>query len=413
MQRYRHTRMIKLLLWICLICLGPVNLGGCEPLPFSGFFSEDLDLIRVNPSEYPLFDDDMDFEGLAESMEESISYLNVIPKNRKFVFGKDVFDASHMQRSIAYFNEFIETKPSAEILNQFIVKHYRVYRSKGRDRKKQVLFTGYYEPLLEGNSVPTDVYKYAVFGRPDDLVTIDRSFYLSADKSNSGPFIGRLAGRKILPYPERGEIETNPLFAKKATPLAWVADPVQLFFLHVQGSGKIAFPNGDFIRVQYDISNGRPYKSIGQYLIDHGKIPAEQMSMQAIDAYLKDHPEDIQPVLHYNPSYIFFKITEDGPYGSIQAKLVPGRSIASDRQVFPLSALAYIETQKPRVTDAGNIENWVPLSRFVLNQDTGSAIKGPGRVDLFWGSGEYAEMAAGHFKHTGALYFLVLDPDVT
>ena len=413
MQRHKNLRRINLFFWICFLSFVPVNIAGCDQLPFSGFFSEDMDLIRVAPSEYPLFEDDMDFEGLVESMGESLSYLNVIPQNRTFVFGKDVFDASHMQKSIAHFTEFIETNPSADRLNQFIATHYRVYRSKGRDRKKQVLFTGYYEPLLAGSPVKTTVYQYPVYSRPDDLVTIDRTFYATADRTGPGPFIGRLAGRRILPYPERKAIETDPLFSQKAAPLAWVADPVQLFFLHVQGSGKIAFTNGKVIRVQYDISNGRPYKSIGQYLIDQKKISVKKMSMQAIDAYLKENPQDIPSVLHYNPSYIFFKKTEDGPYGSIQAKLVPGRSIALDRQVFPLSALAYIETQKPQLSDAGKIENWIPLSRFVLNHDTGSAIKGPGRVDLFWGSGQYAEQAAGHFKHTGALYFLVLDPDVT
>ena len=411
MTRNRKTRLVSFLFWICFMGLVPVNLAGCEQMPFSGLFTKDLDLIRVSPSEYPLFDDDMNFEGLTESMGQSLSYLNIIPENRKFVFGEDVFDAHHMQKSIAHFTEFIETRPSAETLNQFIAKHYRVYRSKGRDRKKQVLFTGYFEPILKGSPVQTGIYKYPIYSRPDDLVTIDRSFYLSEEKK--GPYIGRLSGRRILPYLERKEIEKDPLFSEKARPLAWVSDRVQLFFLHVQGSGKVTFPNGDFIRVQYDISNGRPYQSIGQYLIDRKKISVKNMSMQAIEDYLKNHPEEIQPVLNYNPSYIFFKKTKDGPYGSIQAKLVPGRAIASDRHIFPLSALAYIETQKPLVDPSGRIENWVPLSRFVLNQDTGSAIKGPGRVDLFWGSGQYAEMAAGHLKHTGTLYFLVLDPDLT
>ncbi len=140
-------------------------------------------------------------------------------------------------------------------------------------------------------------------------------------------------------------------------------------------------------------------------------IPKEEMSMQSIRAYLASHPNEVQKILNYNPSFIFFKIEEDGPLGCLNVKLTPGRSLATDRKRFPSAALAYIETQKPLIDGAEQIHDWTDFSRFVLNQDTGGAIRGPGRADLFWGNGTYAEIAAGYMQHQGNLYFLVLKPD--
>jgi len=134
--------------------------------------------------------------------------------------------------------------------------------------------------------------------------------------------------------------------------------------------------------------------------------------MQKIRAYLHDHPEDVDTVLNHNLSYVFFKIEKDGPIGYMEVKLTPGRSIALDRRLFPLAGLAFIKTDKPLINGSGKIYKWSAFSRFVLNQDTGGAINGPGRADLFWGDGTYAEIAAGHMQHHGTLYFLVLKPDV-
>ena len=147
-------------------------------------------------------------------------------------------------------------------------------------------------------------------------------------------------------------------------------------------------------------------------LIDNGKIPREEMSMQKIRAYLHDHPEEAETVLNYNPSYVFFKIEQDGPIGSLGVKLTPGRSVALDRRLFPLAGLAFVETKKPLINGDEKIHSWTDFARFMLNQDTGGAIKGPGRADLFWGDGIYAEIAAGHMQHDGEIYFLILRPDV-
>jgi len=366
-------------------------------------------LISIAPSAYPEFFDDMAYDGLAHSLLKSISYLKRVPANRTFRFGKDLFDSGHMIKSFEHFLYFIQGKPSKRDLETFIASNYLIYQSIGREKKRRVFFTGYYEPILQGCIEQTPEYGFPIYARPDDLVTADLSLFSSRFKGEK--IIGKYTGQTVVPYPDRKDIEQEGFFIGKALPLAWVNDRVDLFFLHIQGSGKICLESGETINVHYHTTNGRPYRSIGRLLIEKGKIPRTQMSMQKIRAYLQDHPGEVDKVLHYNPSYVFFKIEKDGPLGYLGVKLTPGRSIALDRRLFPPAGLAFVESKKPVIDGSGKIHSWIDLSRFVLNQDTGGAIRGPGRADLFWGNGRYAEIAAGHMKHNGRLYFLVLKPD--
>ena len=168
--------------------------------------------------------------------------------------------------------------------------------------------------------------------------------------------------------------------------------------------------NGEQRHILYNGSNGRPYRSIGRLLIDKGHIPPEKMSMQAIRAYLRQHPEMSRNIMDHNPRYIFFKTAQDGPLGSLGQPLTPMRSLAVDRSIMPSAALAFITTPVPKVNTHGIIERWESYNGFALAQDAGSAIKGPGRIDLFMGHGLKAEVGAGHLKHSGELYFLILKP---
>jgi membrane-bound lytic murein transglycosylase A len=325
------------------------------------------------------------------------------------VFGKDRYDTRHMIQSLEHFLEYIEQNPSRHELKNFIRSHYRVYRSVGRDGRGEVLYTGYYEPHLRGSLNQSAEYQFPIYARPDDLISIDLSLF--SEKYSGEKIIGRIAEKTVVPYHDRKEIDSEGALAGKAQALAWVKDPVDVFFLQIQGSGKVYLNNGDVINVHYHTTNGQPYRSIGKLLIDEKKISLEQMSMQKIRAYLHEHPEEMNTVFNYNPSYVFFKIETDGPLGNINVRLTPGRSIALDRKIFPPAALTYIETEKPLIDGTGDINGWTKCSRFALNQDTGGAIKGAGRADLFWGNGHYAEIAAGHLKHPGKLYFLILKPD--
>ncbi len=364
---------------------------------------------KLRPLSYPSFIDDLNLQGMSDALLRSISYLEKVPPDREFQFGPDRHRTAHLLRSFKAFHEFIETNPSDAELKQFIKKNFMVYRSVGSDGFGDMLFTGYYEPSLQGSLTPTDEFKYPLYTRPDDLLTIDLSLF--SPKYSGEKITGRYTGQTVLPYYDRNEIDRQHLLEGKVAQVAWVNDPIDLFFLHIQGSGKILLDDGQIMNVHYHGSNGRPYKSIGKLLIDSGKIEKSQMSMQKIRSYLKENPAEVSAVLDYNPSYVFFKIEEDGPLGYLGIVLTPARTIALDRRLYPLPAIAFVQTQKPVVDESGNIQKWIDFKRFVVSQDTGGAIRGPDRVDIFWGNGAYAETAAGHLKHPGQLFFLVLKPE--
>ena len=365
-------------------------------------------LIGLAPKSYPVFQDDLDFDGLAHGLNQSLTYLNRLPADRVFQFGNEEFTSRKIARGLTDFRDFIATQPSVPALNQYIRDNLRVYRAAGTADDGKVLFTGYYEPLLEGRAVQDGIFQYPVYGLPQDLAVLDLTPF--GKKFKGVKLTGRYTHPDFVPYHDRRAIDLSGVLADKAPVLAWVKDPVDLFFLHIQGSGKIQIPSQEALQVHYAAANGRPYRSIGRLLIDTGKIPREEMSMQRIRAYLAEHPEERDAILYHNPSYVFFQLEEDGPLGAINVVLTPGRSLAVDRKLFPLAGLAYGRIQVPLVDGDGRIAKWMPVSRFVLPQDTGGAIKGAGRADLFWGNGDYAALAAGHMQHHGDLYFLAPAP---
>ena len=384
---------------------------GCVPTPPERPVTERPVLEVVGTDDLPLFADDMDYDLLTEAIQQSLLYYSRIPDDRSFRFGAVAIDKFQMVRSLELFRDFIAGRPDRNQLNQFIREHYRVYRSVGRPPDDDVLFTGYFEPLYPGSLIPAPGYTIPVYGLPQDLVTANLGDF--ADALAGKRIVGRVQDQRLVPYYTRREIQTEGVLQGKAPVIAWMRDPVDLYFIQVQGSGRIQTPDGRRISILYAAQNGRDADLVGRHLIRENKVPVEEMSMARIRRYFQEHPEDTDRLLHQDPSYVFFRIGDTGPLGNLGVEVTPGRSIATDRRLFPNGALAFIDTRKPLITGQREIGQWAPLKRFVLNQDTGGAIKGPGRADLFWGSGEYAETAAGHLKHPGNLYFLVLKPDAT
>ncbi|MCP4114184.1 MAG: murein transglycosylase [Desulfobacteraceae bacterium] len=380
--------------------------SGCghkKPVPVTRYTS----LSRLAPADYPRFHDALDRESLEHSLAQSLVYFNRVPESRTFQFGPDGFDAGHMRRSMEVFLDFLRTDPMPSALDRFIRERYHVYGSVG-NRGDGVLFTGYYEPSMEGSLVPDEEYRYPLFSVPDNLLTVDLSAF--SDKYDDLP---RLTARvnennRVVPYFSRKEINALENFEERAKPLAWVRNRTDRFFLEIQGSGRINLKQGGVMHVHYSTKNGHPYKAIGRYLIDRGEIPKEEVSMQTIRAWLESNPARQDEVFDYNPSFVFFQEEQGGPFGCINVQVTPMRSIATDRTIFPKGALCFIETAVPSPDSHERPELWKSFSGFVMNQDTGGAIKGPSRCDLFYGNGRYAEFGAGHMKHRGSLYFLVL-----
>ncbi|MCS6877151.1 MAG: MltA domain-containing protein [Geminicoccaceae bacterium] len=271
------------------------------------------------------------------------------------------------------------------------------------------LVTGYFEPILEGARTADAIRRYPIYRRPDDLVVVELGRF---DPTLEGRrIVGRVEQGRLLPYYTRAEIDGGAL-AGRGLELAWVDDPIALFFLHVQGSGRIRLAEGGELRVGYAEQNGHPYRAIGRDLVEAGELAREEVSMQRIEAWLRAHPERAFAFLHKNPSYVFFRelgLPPDapGPLGAQGAPLTPQRSLAVDRRFLPLGALLWLDTEAPFPDGARS------LRRLVVAQDTGGAIRGPVRGDLFWGSGPEAEHLAGHMKSPGRLWLLVptgLDP---
>ena len=276
---------------------------------------------------------------------------------------------------------------------------YRLTSSAGDEG----LFTGYYEPLLEGARRPDARYRYPLYKRPADLVAVDLGAF---DPGLEGKRIaGRVEDRRLVPYPDRAAIDAGAL-ADRGLELLWVADPVALFFLHIQGSGQVQLDSGERIRVGFAEQNGRAYRAIGHDLVEAGELDSDTLSLQSIRDWLRTHPDRAQGLMERNPSYVFFRELgpvdkEIGPRGAAGVALTPGRSIAIDRRYVPLGAPVWIETTAPYS------EGERPLHELLVAQDTGGAIKGVVRGDVFWGAGELAEYVAGHMKSRGRWFILL------
>ncbi|MBD3855056.1 MAG: MltA domain-containing protein [Acidobacteria bacterium] len=359
-------------------------------------------LQTVPPGEWPALMDDLDPEGLIAATEQSLSYFDVLPRDRVFTFGTENRTAVQLAEGARRFIQLVRDEPNPEGLAQALKQEFVLLRSVGRDGRGEVLFTGYYEPLLEARRELEFPFEYPVYGVPEDLVMVDLEAF-GLEKSPRA-VVGRVEDHELVRFADREEIDFGDGLASTTPVLGYLADPVDVFFLHVQGSGTLIFPDGTRLRAGYAVSNGWEYRSIGKLLIDDGLIPREEMSMQAIRAYLAAHPDEIERVLGYNASYVFFRPlpSEGGPLGCYGLPVTSGRSIATDRRLFPAPVMAWIEGTMP-----GPGGEQTRFSRFVLNQDTGGSIRGPGRVDLFIGAGEEAAGIAGRMNNLGRLYLFL------
>ncbi len=361
-------------------------------------------LVPVPFERLPLLYDDGDWQSLDLAIQRSIGWLRGRPAGTSFVFGPREADAGALAQALERVRGWLAADPSPETLAAQMAQAFDVLESTAGD---EMLVTGYYEPVIEGSRRRTREYRVPVYGPPGDLIRVDLGLF--SERWQGQRISGRVAGRRLLPYPDRREIRTSGL--PRAKVLAWARDPVDLFFIEVQGSGSLKLRGGGEMRIGYAGANGRSYKSIGKLLIDEGLVEREKMSMQSIRAYLAAHPEEIDRVLDYNPSVVFFRRLDGPPLGSLGLPVTPRRSIATDHKLFPPGALGFLITDLPAMGDDGRTVAEAPLTRFVLNHDRGGAIRGTGRADFFWGRGPEAAERAGVMKQPGRLFFLVPKED--
>ncbi len=350
----------------------------------------------------PALRDDGDPASLRAAVAESLAWLATQPSDHVFVAGPRRVTVAEQMRAFRGLVAVLAEAPMPERLAAYVHEAFETLECVGGSDGR-MLVTGYYEPVVDAAERPSQEYAVPILGLPDDLVEVRLEAF---DPRYRGErLFGRVEGRRLVPYWRRSDIDAGRL-AGRGLELAWARDPVDVFFMEIQGSGTLRFPDGREQRVGYAGANGRVYRPIGRLLIDEGHVPREAMSMQAIRAWLTANPGERERVLRHNESYVFFRPLPGPPEGSLGRPLTPARSVATDARLFPRGALAFIETEHPQREPDGAVRR-VPLARFVLNQDTGGAIRGAGRVDVFWGRGETAAFAAGLMREPGRLYFLV------
>ncbi|MGE3262444.1 MAG: murein transglycosylase A [Bacteriovoracia bacterium] len=378
---------------------------------------EDPNKLFRPADEVPALADSFPIETLRDALKRTlVAYesSSIIPSEFRFA-GRTVSRADYRLALQAL-------APEMENINRFqafVRENFDFYEVYGRDKWGEIFSTGYYEVKMHGSRKKTKAFSQPIYRTPADLVSIDLSAYalrypdmkaaqlaVLEQKSKTPIWRGRLIAesKKVVPYYDRAEIERTQALAGKKSEIAWV-DPIDAFFLEIQGSGTVLLPNGKSIRVGYAAQNGWPYQAIGKFLFD--VIPKEQMSMQRIRQFLQALPrEKQQEIFDKNPSYVFFQELKSLSLTYSGAEVTPARTIATDQVLYPKGTLGFLDVELPVFADDTALEpaSWEAKPRWVFDQDTGGAIRGGGRVDLYMGDDEQAARQAGVMKRTGKLW---------
>ncbi|MGB9699757.1 MAG: MltA domain-containing protein [Thermodesulfobacteriota bacterium] len=350
--------------------------------------------------------DEGDRDSLIKAVAHSINYIELKISSLKATMPflqKDslLLSFQKTQRTLQYFHKIIKEDLSAQSFAQIIKKNFFFQEAS----KEGVLLTGYYEPIFSASLKKEREFIYPIYRPPDDLVEINKGI-------NKEKTFGRMVQGRLVPYYSREEIDRKGVLQGKGYEIFWLKDPWERFILHVQGSGRIKLNDGQIYAVKYIASNGRPYRSIGQYLVKKGFIEEQELSLRRVKEFFQKNPHLMEEFFNLNERYIFFQAFSlkngqwQGPMGALDIPLVPGRSIATDHSIYPPGGLCYLVSTMPVIDKLGAVMGRKKINRFVLNQDKGAAMKGPSRVDLFIGSGEEAGFIAGEMNEKGKLFIL-------
>jgi membrane-bound lytic murein transglycosylase A len=356
------------------------------------------------------FADDLSRASLEKAIMNQLQAMIEQEPSTPVRLGSFTLKRARLLETLKAFLEILNQDLPIKEFNKRISEEFVLYRV-GKGKNKKVLFTGYYRPVIEASLKRTPLYRYPIYQMPEQA--LQRVKYRSGIQlvgTNTGikKIRERYAEKKAWRRLTREEIDHKGALKGQGLEVAWLKDDLERFFLHIQGSGMLEFTDGSRQGVGYQGSNQHTYTGIGKLMIQDGAIEVSQGSMQGIKKYFVDHPQDIAKYLYQNKRYIFFTLNDDeGPRGSGGGELVGGRSIATDKSIYPAGGLAYIKIRQPILNENNEIVRWQPISRFVVDQDTGSAIRGAGRGDLYFGTGEIAGAKAGHYHEQGEVYYLI------
>lgn len=362
-------------------------------------------VIPVSVEGMPGFSDDVNGEGLTEAIHHHINRLKQANLREVVRFGEMRITRERILKTLELFGSLLEKKGIRGLARE-IPKHFLVFQASGLCQEGDVLFTGYYQPVLDAQSHQGAEYRYPLYRKPDDLQIIDLEQI--NPKFVGGKIALRVDKGVIKPYFDRKAIDEDLVLQGRGLELAYLKDFLDRYMLQVQGSGILHLEDGGTKNIHYVASNCYPYVSLGELLKEDGKISREGMSLGAIRRYYQKNPQQIKEYLYRNQRYIFFEEFAGALVGSEGVALTSGRSIATDKTLFPGGGLAFILCGPLSSGSGGRNPGKHGLYRFMVDQDTGSAMQGPGRVDIFWGTGKEAEKIAGSFKEKGKLYYLLI-----
>lgn len=356
------------------------------------------------------FSDDLDSTSLEKAIENQLQAMFEQEPSTPVRLGTFTLTRGRLVETLETFLEILRQDLPTEKFNKKVAEEFVLYRvGKGNGESKKMLFTGYYRPVIKASPVKTALYRFPIYRMPENgfhQVKYKKGIQLVGTKVGIEQIRERDA-EKTWRRLTREEIDRKGALQGQGLEVGWLKNDLDRFFLHIQGSGVLEFPDGSQQGVGYQGSNQYSYTGIGKLMIKDGAIDISQGSMQGIKKYFRDNPQDTSKYLYQNKRYIFFTLNDDGPRGSGGGELVGGRSIATDKSIYPAGGLAFIRVKKPVLDENNKIVRWQPVSRFVVDQDTGSAIRGPGRADLFFGTGIKAGAKAGHYHERGEVYYLI------
>jgi len=354
------------------------------------------------------FTDDMDPKSLQLAIDNQLEVMYRQDPASPIRLGDFTLTRSRLIDTLEAFQKLLQKNISQEDFDKKVYEEFLLYRvGKGKDKK--VLFTGYYRPVIPASPVPSPRYRFPIYKMPG------KGFHIGETQLGIR-LVGSKVGIKQNLQNKSGEnwrsltreqIDRKGALSNRGLEVAWLENELERYFLHIQGSGILEFPDGTRQGVRYQGANKYSYNGIGKLMIRDGVIKTSNGSMQGIKKYFTNNPQNISKYLNQNKRYIFFSLSDAGAIGSGGGELVGGRSIATDKSIYPAGGLVFVKIRKPVLDGNNKIKSWKQISRFVIDQDTGSAIRGKARADLYFGTGQKAGAMAGHYHEKGEVYYLI------